>query len=138
MGGRWYDRRPIMPYDVTDVEFARLVQEAISRLPERWRQTIEAGVAVRIELRPTRRQLQELGMEPDELLLGLYDGVPLTERHVEDHARLPDAITLFKQDIEDASDDSQDLVQQVRITLLHELGHHFGLDEDDLEALGYA
>ncbi len=127
-----------MPFDVTDVEFSDLVAQAISRLPERWRATIEAEVPIRIEPRPSRRKLRELGMADDELLLGLYEGVPLTDRHIEDHARLPDVITLFREDIEDASEDREDLVEQVRITLLHELGHHFGLDEDDLEELGYA
>lgn len=126
-----------MPYDVSDVEFAELVEEAISRLPQRWRQTIEAEVPVRVDRRPTARQLGELGMDADELLLGLYQGVPLTERHVEDHGRLPDVITLFKEDLEEASRDREDLVEQVRVTLLHELGHHFGLDEDDLEQLGF-
>jgi predicted Zn-dependent protease with MMP-like domain len=127
-----------MPYEVNDVEFDQLVQEAIAMLPPRWRLTIESEVPVRVERRPSRRLLRELGMEADELLLGLHEGTPLTQRHVEDNARLPDVITLFKEDIEDASDDRQDLVEQVRITLLHELGHHFGLDEDDLERLGYA
>ncbi len=127
-----------MPHEVSDVEFAQLVEKAISRLPDRWRATIEKDVPVQIRPRPSRKQLRDLDMEPDELLLGLYEGVPLTERHLEDHARLPDVITLFKEDIEDVSEDSQDLIDQVRITLLHELGHHFGLDEDDLEALGYA
>lgn len=126
-----------MPYDVSSVEFAALVEEAISRLPERWRRTIETEVLVRIERRPSRRQLRELGMDENELLLGLYQGVPLTERHIEDHGRLPDTITLFREDIEDASTDGQDLVEQVRVTMLHELGHHFGLEEDDLADLGY-
>lgn len=127
-----------MPYEVSDVEFAGLVQEAIAQLPGRWRLTIEAEVPVRVEPRPSGRLLRELGMEQDELLLGLYEGAPLTDRHIEDTGRLPDAITLYKQDIEDASEDRRDLIEQVRITLLHELGHHFGLDEDDLERLGYA
>ncbi len=127
-----------MPYDVSDVEFAALVEEAIRALPERWRQTIESDVPVEVRPRPTRQQLRQVGLSGRDLLLGLYTGVPLTERHVEDHARLPDVIYLFKDDIEDASDDREDLVEQVRITLLHELGHHFGLDEDELERLGYA
>ncbi len=127
-----------MPYEVSDVEFARLVQEAIAQLPDRWRATIEADVPVQIRPRPSLRKLRELGMDADELLLGLYEGIPLTERHVEEPPRVPDVITLFKEDIEDASEGPEDLVEQVRITLLHELGHHFGLDEDDLDSLGYA
>jgi predicted Zn-dependent protease with MMP-like domain len=127
-----------MPYEVSDVEFARLVQEAIAQLPDRWRATIEADVPVQIRPRPSLRKLRVLGMDADELLLGLYEGIPLTERHVEEPPRVPDVITLFKEDIEDASEGPEDLVEQVRITLLHELGHHFGLDEDDLDSLGYA
>ena len=127
-----------MPYEVSDVEFAQLVEQAITQLPGRWRLTIMGEVPVRIEPRPAPRLLRELGMSDDELLLGLYQGTPVTERHIEDNARLPDAITLFKEDIEDVSSSRADLVDQVRITLLHELGHFFGLDEDDLDRLGYA
>ena len=127
-----------MSYEVDDVEFAALVEEAIRRLPERWRVTIETDVPVRVDRRPTRRMLRDLGMDEDELLLGLYEGTPLTERRVDYNGRLPDVITLFKEDIEEASEDGEDLVEQVRVTLLHELGHHFGLDEDQLDALGYA
>ena len=127
-----------MPHEVSDVEFERLVQRAIEQLPPRWRLTIEAEVPVRVEQRPSPRLLRELGMEEDELLMGLHEGTALTERHIEDSGRLPDVITLFKQDIEDASEDQDDLIEQVRITLLHELGHQFGIYEYDLECLGYA
>ncbi|HET7238531.1 MAG TPA: metallopeptidase family protein [Terrimicrobiaceae bacterium] len=127
-----------MSYEVSDVEFEQLLHKAIEQLPARWRLTIESEVPVRVEPRSSPKLLRELGMEEDELLLGLHEGTALTDRHLEDHARLPDVITLFKQDIEEASEDREDLVEQVRITLLHELGHHFGLDEDDLERLGYA
>lgn len=77
-------------------------------------------------------------MDDTELLLGLYEGFPLPDRMTEVPAAVPDRIWLFKDDIEDYAEDEQDLIEQVRITLLHELGHYFGLDEDDLEALGYA
>ena len=127
-----------MPYEVSDVEFQQLVEAAINMLPGRWRLTIMGEVPVKVEPRPGRRLLRELGMDEDELLLGLYQGTPLTERHVEDNGRLPDAITLFKEDIEDVSESREQLVEEVRVTLLHELGHYFGLDEDDLERLGYA
>ena len=126
-----------MPHDVTDPEFARLVEKAIAELPERWRRAIEEDVPVEVRPRPSRRQLESVGLAENDLLLGLYHGVPLTLRTVEDNGRMPDVIYLFKEDIEDAADGRDDLVEQVRITLLHELGHHFGLDEDDLERLGF-
>ena len=81
--------------------------------------------------------LRSLGLEGDELLLGLYHGRPRTERSVEDSAPLPDVIYIFQDDVELASDSETELIEQVRTTVLHELGHHFGMSEDDLDALGY-
>ena len=121
---------------VSDREFDDLVTAAIDRLPERYRAVLMEDVPVQVARRPTGGQLESLGMEPDHLLLGLYEGVPLPERHVEAPG-MPDRIWLFREDIEDASRDRADLVEQVRVTLLHELGHYFGLDEDDLDELGY-
>ena len=76
-------------------------------------------------------------MEEDELLMGLYRGVDRTRRSVEDSGRLPDVIYIFQEDHELACDNRHQLVQEVRKTVLHEIGHHFGLSEDDLERLGY-
>ena len=126
-----------MPVDVDEGEFAASVEQAIAALPDEWRRAIVEDVPVEVRARPTRRELKDLGMGPRDLLLGLYRGVPLTERSVEHSGRIPDVIYLFKEDIEDACDNEDDLVEQVRVTLLHELGHHFGLDEDDLERLGF-
>ncbi len=127
-----------MPHEVSDVEFNRLVAAAIEQLPERFRKAVLEDVPVQIAPHPTRQQLAEFEMDDTELLLGLYEGFPLPDRMTEVPAAVPDRIWLFKDDIEDYAEDEQDLIEQVRITLLHELGHYFGLDEDDLEALGYA
>lgn len=132
-----------MPHEVSDVEFQRLVEAAIAALPDEFRQVITEDVPVRVEQRPSRRLLRELGMAEDELLLGLHEG-PSRAEQAEllvsaggAMPSLPARISLFKEDIEDIAEDAADLVEQVRITLLHELGHYFGLDEDDLERLGY-
>ena len=125
-----------MPCDVSDADFAAMVSRAIEALPDRWRRTIDHDVPVQVAPRPPAQMLAELGMEPDELLLGLYEGIPATEL-AEEVERVPDRIWLFKENLEDASEDEADLVEQIRITLLHELGHHFGLDEDDLARLGF-
>jgi predicted Zn-dependent protease with MMP-like domain len=61
----------------------------------------------------------------------------MTQRSVEFSGMLPDAIYIFQEDVELVSESEKDLIQQVRITVLHEIGHHFGMDEDDLDELGY-
>jgi predicted Zn-dependent protease with MMP-like domain len=109
---------------------------ALADLPEPYASQLEE-VPVEIRPRPTRKQLRDAGLEVDELLLGLYVGHPLTERSVEQSARMPDAIYIFQEDIELVSDTQEELIEQVRITVLHEIGHHFGMTEDDLDELGY-
>jgi predicted Zn-dependent protease with MMP-like domain len=121
---------------VSKAEFARLVERALKDLPAQFARALEE-VPIEILPRPTRRQLRELGLDDDELLLGLYVGVPLTERSVEDTGRLPDVIYVFQEDVELVSDSEADLVREVRTTVLHEIGHYFGMDEDDLEKLGF-
>lgn len=91
-----------------------------------------------VRKRPSKRELREVGLEEDELLLGLYVGQPLTERSVSDSGQFPDVIYIFQEDCELVSESAEQLVDEVRITVLHELGHHFGMDEDDLARLGYA
>lgn len=125
-----------MAHHVSKAKFARLVERAIAELPPQFADALEE-VPIDIRERPTRAQLKSVGLGEDELLLGLYLGVPRTERSVEHSGRVPDVIHIFQEDCELVSDSEADLVREVRITVLHELGHHFGLDEDDLERLGY-
>jgi predicted Zn-dependent protease with MMP-like domain len=127
-----------MPHEVTEAEFERLVEAAIERLPDDYRRVIREDIPIAVTDRPTDAQLDELGIPRDELLLGLFEGIALPDRQMAEMPTVPDRIWLFRQDIEDFAADAEDLVEQVRVTLLHELGHYFGLDEDDLEALGYA
>ena len=127
-----------MAYKVSKRAFAQLVERALAELPARFAAFLEE-VPVQIETRPSRRLLRELGMDDDELLLGLYQGASLMDR-VESEGRWsprPNHILLFQEDIEEVSDSEADLVREVRTTVLHEIGHHFGMDEDDLDALGY-
>jgi predicted Zn-dependent protease with MMP-like domain len=94
-------------------------------------------VAIEIRDRPTRQQLKQVGLSGNEVLLGLYQGYPRTERHVEGGPVLPDRISIFQEHVELASSSRQDLVNQVRTTILHEIGHHFGMSEEYLDDLGY-
>ena len=125
-----------MPYHVSKQRFGELVEEALRDLPEPFASHMET---VRVEVRgqPTKKQLREAGLEDDELLLGLYVGHPLTERSVEMSGVLPDAIYIFQEDVELVSENEDDLLREVRITVLHEIGHFFGMDEDDLDNIGF-
>lgn len=125
-----------MPFEVDPSTFDRMVTRAIAELPDRFQAALQV-VRIEVRDRPTSGMLASVGLDEDELLLGLYEGVPLTERSVLDAPRPPDVIYLFKEDLEDASDDAAMLAEEVRTTLLHELGHYFGFDEDGLERLGY-
>ena len=125
-----------MPYHVSKERFSELVEKALAELPEPFSNALEE-VSIELRIRPTRSQLKTVGLRADDLLLGLYSGVPLTHRHVEAVPHLPDKIDLFQEDIELVSENEAELIEQVRVTVLHELGHHFGMDEDDLERLGY-
>ncbi len=125
-----------MALPVSKSAFAGIVEVALRDLPEQFAAALEE---VRVELRdtPTPRMLHRAALGPEELLLGLYVGRPITERSVEESGRLPDVIYVFQASIEQISDTEEQLIENVRSTVLHELGHHYGLDEDDLDDLGY-
>ncbi|MCA9285693.1 MAG: metallopeptidase family protein [Phycisphaerales bacterium] len=128
-----------------------LFHKVVEHLPARLHRLMEE-VSVIIDDRPDPELLAELGLDPEEdLLCGLHSGVPLTERSVTSSGDLPDTVHLFREDIVDTAggwDAWQDedgawwggeafVEHEIRVTLLHEIGHHFGLDEEDLRQLGY-
>ena len=125
-----------MGYRMSKGQFSRLVEEALADVPEPFAAFLEE-VPVEVRDRPTRKQLERMGLGEDELLLGLYEGRPLTRRSVQDSGAMPDVIYIFQEDIELACDSEAELVSQIRKTVLHEIGHHFGMSEQDLDQLGY-
>ena len=125
-----------MPYPVSKREFEMLVEEALADLPEAFAEFLEE-VPIEIQTRPSKKLLREIGLEEDELLMGLYRGVDRTRRSVEDSGRLPDVIYIFQEDHELVCRSREQLMTEVRKTVLHEIGHHFGLSEEDLDRLGY-
>lgn len=104
--------------------FQRTVQETINTLPPQFKAMLENVVVVIEPEAPVRRGRRILS------LLGLYEGVPLTEWHREFSGKLPDKITLFQENIERYAESEDDVSRVIRETLLHEIGHHFGLDHD--------
>jgi predicted Zn-dependent protease with MMP-like domain len=123
-------------YPVSKAHFGQLVESALAELPEEFAQFLEE-VPIEIRDRPTAAQLRRAGTGPRSLLLGLYQGRPRTVRHVEDSATIPDVIFIFQDSIQAVCNTEAELVRQVRVTVLHEIGHHFGLSEEDLDRLGY-
>lgn len=119
---------------MTREEFKTLVDEALETIPARFRDAMQ-NIAIVIEDEPTAAQLDEVGIEPPDTLLGLYEGIPLTERQWAHGNTLPDKITLFQISIEDASEDEDDLVVAIGETLIHEIGHYFGLSEEEIEEI---
>lgn len=119
---------------MTRQQFLSLVDEALASIPQRFRDAI-ANVAIVVEDEPTEEQLAEVDVEPGDTLLGLYEGTPLTERQWAHGNTLPDKVTLFQGPIEDASDDEDDVIVAIGETLIHELGHYFGLSEEEIEAI---
>jgi predicted Zn-dependent protease with MMP-like domain len=125
-----------MSFHVSKTDFADLVQATLEELPPEFAGFVEE-VSIEIRDRPSPEQMQHSSIPRDGLLLGLYHGRPRTRRSVEESGVLPDVIYLFQHHIETASHSRQDLARQIRITVLHEIGHHFGMSEEDLEKLGY-
>jgi predicted Zn-dependent protease with MMP-like domain len=123
-----------MPYHVSKSEFGRLVEVALAEVPPQFAAYLEE-VAIEIRDLPTPRQAKRAGR--GHILLGLYHGRPRTQRSVMDDMVFPDVIYLFQQNIEQVCNSEKELIDQVRITTLHEIGHHFGMSEEDLDELGY-
>ena len=117
--------------------FAALVEEALAEIPESFRAYM-ADIVVDIEPMPDAATCESDDFDDPRELLGLYRGTPLTERHIEQDRDLPDHVTIYQRNIERCCRNRREVVEQVRQTVLHEVGHHFGLDEDDLAEMGYA
>ncbi|HYU80245.1 MAG TPA: metallopeptidase family protein [Vicinamibacterales bacterium] len=120
---------------MTREAFKALVQQAIDTIPARFAREIH-NVVIVIEDEPSAELLDEMEMGPDDLLLGLYQGVPLTERAWGHGNVLPDRITLFQKTIEEeCGGDADEIVVAIGETLIHELGHYFGLSEEEIEEI---
>ena len=114
--------------------FERLVDRALAAVPPPYSEALRE-VAILIEDEPSPEQLTENGLARDDGLYGLYEGVPRTE-YAADWSATPNRITLFRLPLEDDFPDATELEEEVRMTVLHELAHHLGIDDDRLDELG--
>ena len=122
---------PTMPVRINRREFQELVREALTALPDEFAAAMQ-NVAVVVEEEPTAAELESLGLDPEQDdLFGLYQGVPLPERGP-DAPILPDRIAIYRLPILWECETREQVVAEVRTTVIHELGHYFGLDEDEL------
>ena len=116
--------------------FVDLVEEALRDIPAQFVQYLR-DVTVEVESRPDPRTCYDAGVDDPRDLLGLYRGTPITSRSAEQDGHLPDRITIYKRNIERMCSTRTEIIHEIRRTVFHEVGHHFGLDEDDLVALAY-
>ncbi len=115
--------------------FEQLIREAISALPEHGRKAMD-NVAFVVEMDARRKKAKEVGIKVDEMLLGLYEGIPKTKRGAGYFGVLPDKITIFQQPLEElAGRDEKKLKKLIYGVVWHEVGHHLGFDEKEIRAL---
>jgi predicted Zn-dependent protease with MMP-like domain len=129
-GARTAPRRPAWSH----VPFEELVARALAGIPDPFREAL-AEVAIVIDDEPTAQQRRENELAQDDMLYGLYEGVPRTE-YGADWSAAPNRITLFRLPLEEDFADPAELADEVRITVIHELAHHLGIDDDRLDELG--
>lgn len=110
-------------------EFEQLVEQALGELPERFADLLD-NVAIVVEEEPSDEDLDVMDEDANELL-GIYRGVPITERHY-DSMRLPDQIAIFRGPILRVARNRSEALHEIRDTVIHELGHYFGLDDEGM------
>ena len=115
-------------------KFEQLVAEALASIPRRFKKAMH-NIAIVVEDEPSPDLLREMEIDPPDTLLGLYQGTPLTERGWGHGNALPDRVLIFQGPHEREADDEDDLVVAIGETLIHEIGHYFGLSEEEIEAI---
>lgn len=118
----------------SDEEFALLIGNAIDELPEKYMGDLRNVVITYADL-PDENQQKKSKLKPGQALLGLYEGIPLTQRGNGFSGQLPDKITLFKLPLFYASSDDGDFKKRIKHTLWHEVAHYFGLNHAEIHAL---
>ncbi len=124
-----------MPVHFTSEAFEELVVQALEALPEFFQQRLH-NIEVVVADWPTLTERQAVGLPPDELLLGLYQGIPLTQRTSHYGLVLPDKITIYRLSIEQVCRTPEEVIQRVQHVVKHEIAHHFGISDDRLRELG--
>jgi predicted Zn-dependent protease with MMP-like domain len=120
---------------VERVRFIRLVHRALRDIPPGFKRHLKE-VDIVVKRRPSGADLRAAGLAPDESMYGFYQGVPMTERTSAYGMTVPDVIYIYQEPLEEDFEDDRELIEEIRTTVLHEVGHFFGIDDDRLEELG--
>jgi predicted Zn-dependent protease with MMP-like domain len=115
--------------------FIDLIRRALRDVPPPFKGRLRE-VDIVVKRRPSRDDLREAGLAPDESMYGFYRGIPLTERDSGYTMVAPDVIDIYQEPLEEDFPDERELIAEIRTTVLHELGHFFGIDDDRLDELG--
>lgn len=121
-------------HDISDQEFDRIISRAMDELPQAYITGLD-NVAILYADEPDEHQAKKAGLRKEHLLLGLYEGIPLTKRGAGYTFVLPDKITLFKHAIAAVSSTPEQFFEQVKRTLWHEIAHYYGLEHVDIDRL---
>ena len=115
--------------------FIELIRQALRDVPQPFKQHLRE-VDIVVSRRPSAADLREAELPPGESMYGFYRGIPLTERTASMTLVLPDVIHIYQEPLEEDFPDEAELVREIRTTVLHELAHFFGIDDDRLDELG--
>lgn len=121
---------------LSDKAFEAIVDEAVQSIPEGFHSYLQ-DIAIDIEDLPDQATCEDVSVSDPRALLGLYRGTPITERHSDTPYRYPERIIIYQRNIERMCRTRRQMVEQIRKTVLHEVGHHFGLTEQQLRDLGF-
>lgn len=121
---------------LSEKDFDRIVKKAIRSIPEEIQQYLD-NIVISVKKRPSKKMLQEMGLSPEEPLLGVYDGVSLMDRSATSPPLFPDSIILFQEPLEEICETIQELEEEIEITVVHEVAHFVGISEERLGELGY-
>ena len=118
-------------------EIRKEVARVIDKLPKEFREQLR-NVEIVVETRPSKELLLAEGLDPrEDTLYGIYQGVPLPDRSALNPPLLPDKITIFAEPLLEDFPDPDELREEIRLTVLHEIAHYFGMEEEEIEDLGY-
>jgi predicted Zn-dependent protease with MMP-like domain len=121
---------------LSNEQFEQVVQQALDTIPPDFAPYLH-DIAVDVEDTPDPHVCRELKLRDPHTLLGLYRGTPLNRRHVDAPYRYPERVVIYKTNIERICRNRKQMIDQIRRTVLHEIGHHFGLDENQLRNRGF-
>ncbi len=121
---------------VPEKRFDAIVKRAVARIPQEIRKHLD-NLVISVLPRPSREMRKEMGLRPNDEVLGLFQGVALTERSITSPPLYPDTIFLFQGPLEEMCETVEELEEEIEITVVHEVAHYIGMDEERLAELGY-